>query len=133
MKAMCQAAWLLTVAVGNFIVLIIAESSAFEDRVRATYSRLCLSIVGVLQTCYFQAIEFFFFASLIGVVTLLFAIMSYFFKYVHSAEESDDSQHDLQHDEKDESTALIPEKDSTDETEEHLDDKTDFNHSESEF
>ena len=34
MKAMCQAAWLLTVAGGNFIVLIIAESSAFENRVR---------------------------------------------------------------------------------------------------
>ena len=31
---MCQAAWLLTVAGGNFIVIIIAESSAFENRVR---------------------------------------------------------------------------------------------------
>lgn len=33
MKAMCQAAWLLTVASGNFIVLILAESSAFENQV----------------------------------------------------------------------------------------------------
>jgi len=33
MKAMCQAAWLFTVAGGNFIVLIVAESSAFESRV----------------------------------------------------------------------------------------------------
>jgi len=33
MKAMCQAVWLLTVAMGNFVVIIIAESSLFEDRV----------------------------------------------------------------------------------------------------
>jgi len=33
MKAMCQAAWLLTVAFGNLVVIIVAESSAFADRV----------------------------------------------------------------------------------------------------
>ena len=33
MKAMCQAAWLLTVAFGNLVVIIVAESSAFSDRV----------------------------------------------------------------------------------------------------
>ena len=35
---MCQAAWLLTVAGGNFMVLIIAESSAFTSRVRTLNS-----------------------------------------------------------------------------------------------
>ena len=33
MKAMCQAAWLLTVAFGNLVVIIVAESSLFENRV----------------------------------------------------------------------------------------------------
>ena len=33
MKAMCQAAWLLTVAFGNLVVIIVAESSIFADRV----------------------------------------------------------------------------------------------------
>ena len=33
MKAMCQAAWLMTVAIGNLVVIIIAESSIFSDQV----------------------------------------------------------------------------------------------------
>ena len=33
MKAICQAAWLLTVAMGNLFVLIIAEASVFGDQV----------------------------------------------------------------------------------------------------
>ena len=33
MKAMCQAAWLLTVAFGNLVVIIVAESSLFDNRV----------------------------------------------------------------------------------------------------
>lgn len=113
MKAMCQAAWLLTVAVGNFVVLIIAESSAFTDR----------------------AIESFFFAILIGAVTLLFAVMSYFFKYV-SSQDREEFQDDHK---KDESTALIRDGDSiTDRTyvepeETNLGDETEVDHSESEF
>ena len=62
--------------------------------------------------CYFifcvQAVEFFFFAILIGVITLLFSIMSYFFKYVDVSKAQDSGR--LSPDEKDESTALIPEK-----------------------
>lgn len=34
MKSMCQAAWLLTVAFGNLVVVIVAESSAFESQVK---------------------------------------------------------------------------------------------------
>ena len=36
MKALCQSAWLLTVAFGNLVVVIIAESSIFENQVRPT-------------------------------------------------------------------------------------------------
>ena len=42
MKAMCQAAWLLTVAFGNLVVIIVAESSIFANRV-------CEYIVHVAQ------------------------------------------------------------------------------------
>lgn len=37
MKSMCQAAWLLTVAFGNIVVVIIAESSAFDNQVRTIH------------------------------------------------------------------------------------------------
>ena len=33
MKALCQAAWLLTIAFGNLMVIIIAESSLFANQV----------------------------------------------------------------------------------------------------
>ena len=33
MKAICQAAWLWTVAFGNLVVVIIAESKLFESQV----------------------------------------------------------------------------------------------------
>ncbi|CAI8021378.1 Solute carrier family 15 member 2, partial [Geodia barretti] len=60
MKALCQAAWLWTVAIGNLFVIIIAEGRIFEN----------------------QALEFFFFAACIGGVAILFAVMSFFYKYV---------------------------------------------------
>ncbi|XP_019637128.1 PREDICTED: solute carrier family 15 member 1-like isoform X1 [Branchiostoma belcheri] len=59
MKSVLQAAWLLTVAFGNVIVLIVAEARLIED----------------------QAIEFFMFAGLMGAVVIIFAIMSYFYTY----------------------------------------------------
>ncbi len=34
MKSVLQAAWLLTVAFGNLIVIIVAEAKAFDDQVR---------------------------------------------------------------------------------------------------
>jgi hypothetical protein len=60
MKALCQAAWLWTVAFGNLFVIIIAEGRIFEN----------------------QALEFFFFAACIGGLAILFAVMSFFYKYV---------------------------------------------------
>ncbi|XP_078620512.1 solute carrier family 15 member 2-like isoform X1 [Branchiostoma floridae x Branchiostoma japonicum] len=59
MKSVLQAAWLLTVAFGNVIVLIVAEARLIED----------------------QAIEFFMFAGLMGAVVIIFAIMAYFYTY----------------------------------------------------
>ena len=60
MKSCLQAAWLLTVAFGNLIVVIEAEARLFTN----------------------QALEFFFFAGMLGVVTLLFMVMSCLYKYV---------------------------------------------------
>ena len=40
MKAVCQAAWLWTVAFGNLIVIIIAESRIFENQVRIYFYHL---------------------------------------------------------------------------------------------
>ncbi|XP_066263216.1 solute carrier family 15 member 2-like [Branchiostoma lanceolatum] len=59
MKSVLQAAWLLTVAFGNVIVLIVAEARLIED----------------------QAIEFFMFAGLMGAVVIIFGIMAYFYTY----------------------------------------------------
>ncbi len=72
---------------------------------------------------------------LIGVVTLIFAIMSYFYKYVSTsdAEEKDNDE------DEDESTALIPETGSTEDkihtehVDQDLDDKNDASHSQSEL
>nr|XP_008105147.1 PREDICTED: solute carrier family 15 member 1 isoform X2 [Anolis carolinensis] len=64
MKSVLQAGWLLTVAVGNIIVLIIAGASKLEE----------------------QWTEYVLFAALLLVVTVIFAIMAYFYTYVDPAE-----------------------------------------------
>ena len=54
-----------------------------------------------------QAIEFFFFAACIGAVAILFAVMSFFYKYVDLStynQPQDDSSHDVS---SDETSALI--------------------------
>ncbi|XP_071370733.1 solute carrier family 15 member 1b [Centroberyx affinis] len=64
MKSVLQAGWLLTVAVGNIIVLIIAEAAQLPD----------------------QWAEYILFASLLVVVCIIFAIMAYFYTYVDPAQ-----------------------------------------------
>ncbi|KAJ8012718.1 hypothetical protein DPEC_G00045800 [Dallia pectoralis] len=59
MKAVLQAGWLFTVAVGNFIVLIVAEIAQMEE----------------------QWAEFVLFASLLVAVCVIFSIMAYFYTY----------------------------------------------------
>ncbi|XP_054012778.1 peptide transporter family 1 isoform X1 [Hylaeus anthracinus] len=60
MKSLLQASWLLTVAFGNLIVVIIAEGSWFSR----------------------QVYEFFLFAGLMFVDMIIFAFMAKFYKYV---------------------------------------------------
>ncbi|XP_028627404.1 solute carrier family 15 member 1 [Grammomys surdaster] len=64
MKSVLQAGWLLTVAVGNIIVLIVAGAGHFSE----------------------QWAEYVLFASLLLVVCIIFAIMARFYTYVNPAE-----------------------------------------------
>ncbi|XP_076004949.1 solute carrier family 15 member 1b [Genypterus blacodes] len=63
MKSVLQAGWLLTVAVGNIIVLVVAEIKLVSD----------------------QWAEYIVFASLLVVVCVVFAIMAYFYTYIDPA------------------------------------------------
>ncbi|XP_045423058.1 solute carrier family 15 member 1 isoform X1 [Lemur catta] len=64
MKSVLQAGWLLTVAVGNIIVLIVAGAGQFSK----------------------QWAEYVLFAALLLVVCVIFAIMARFYTYVNPAE-----------------------------------------------
>jgi dipeptide/tripeptide permease len=65
MKSILQAAWLLTVAIGNLIVFVVAESQIISN----------------------QFYEYLFFAGLMAITTVIFGLIAYFYKYV----EDDDS------------------------------------------
>ncbi|KAM5275375.1 solute carrier family 15 member 1 isoform 1-T1 [Hipposideros larvatus] len=64
MKSVLQAGWLLTVAVGNIIVLIVAGAGQFSE----------------------QWAEYILFAALLLVVCIIFAIMARFYTYINPAE-----------------------------------------------
>nr|APX43178.1 solute carrier family 15 member 1 [Sphyrna tiburo] len=64
MKSVLQAGWLLTNAVGNIIVLIVAEASTIQE----------------------QWAEYILFAALLIAVCIIFAIMAYFYTYVDPSE-----------------------------------------------
>uniref|UniRef100_A0A8C6P5P6 Solute carrier family 15 member 1 n=1 Tax=Nothobranchius furzeri TaxID=105023 RepID=A0A8C6P5P6_NOTFU len=64
MKAVLQAGWLLTVAIGNFIVLIVAEVAKLPK----------------------QWTEYVLFASLLLCVCIIFSIMAYFYTYIDPTE-----------------------------------------------
>ncbi|KAK6486942.1 solute carrier family 15 member 1-like [Huso huso] len=64
MKSVLQAGWLLTVAVGNIIVLIVAGVSQLPD----------------------QWAEYVLFSALLVAVSIIFSIMAYFYTYVDPAE-----------------------------------------------
>nr|AFI42056.1 slc15A1 protein [Carassius auratus x Cyprinus carpio] len=64
MKSVLQAGWLLTVAVGNIIVLIVAEAGSLPD----------------------QWAEYVLFACLLVAVSIIFAVMAYFYTYIDPAE-----------------------------------------------
>lgn len=65
MKSLMQAAWLMTVAIGNLIVLIIAEGHFFDK----------------------QYVEFIFFAALMELMALIFILMSLWYKYVPATDD----------------------------------------------
>lgn len=71
MKSVTQAGWLLTTAFGNLIDVFVA---------------------GVKMSS--QAVEFFFFAILMGITTVIFATMTYFYKYVDAGHSDLDLQTD---------------------------------------
>ncbi|XP_006128192.1 solute carrier family 15 member 1 [Pelodiscus sinensis] len=64
MKSVLQAGWLLTVAVGNIIVLIVAGASKLSE----------------------QWAEYVLFAALLMAVCIIFSVMAYFYTYVDPAE-----------------------------------------------
>uniref|UniRef100_A0A8D3CIA9 Solute carrier family 15 member 1a n=1 Tax=Scophthalmus maximus TaxID=52904 RepID=A0A8D3CIA9_SCOMX len=64
MKAVLQAGWLFTVAIGNFIVLIVAELAKIPK----------------------QWAEYVLFASLLFAVCVIFSIMAYFYTYIDPTE-----------------------------------------------
>lgn len=70
MKSVLQAAWLLTVAVGNLIVVIIAEAKFFNR----------------------QSLEFFLFAGLMFVDMIIFAVLASRYTYVDEIQESESDQ-----------------------------------------
>uniref|UniRef100_A0A3B4T7W9 Solute carrier family 15 member 1 n=1 Tax=Seriola dumerili TaxID=41447 RepID=A0A3B4T7W9_SERDU len=85
MKAVLQAGWLFTVAIGNFIVLIVAELAKLPK----------------------QWAEYVLFASLLVAVCFIFSIMAYFYTYIDPAEieaqfkknvneDDEDNKHKLQ-------------------------------------
>jgi dipeptide/tripeptide permease len=59
MKSVIQSLWYMTIAIGNLIVIIVAESRFIKS----------------------QVYEYVFFAGLLGVATIIFLVLSYFYKY----------------------------------------------------
>ncbi|NWI48707.1 S15A1 protein, partial [Calyptomena viridis] len=79
MKSVLQAGWLLTVAVGNIIVLIVAEASQISK----------------------QWAEYLLFAALLLVVCIIFAIMASFYTYVDPNEIEAQFEEEKKEDKKD--------------------------------
>ena len=104
MKAVLQAGWLLTVAIGNFIVLIVAEVAKIPEQVKkkkkstsqldTSDTSVCLCHVDNDPWCItpmflprlFKWAEYILFASLLIVVCVIFSIMAYFYTYINPAE-----------------------------------------------
>lgn len=68
MKSLLQACWLLTVAFGNVIVVVIAEAKIFQS----------------------QAYEFFLFAVMMFIDMLIFGLLAMKYKYVTNSDSKDD-------------------------------------------
>jgi len=76
MKSVMQSAWLMTVAFGNLIVVIIAELKFFQEQVNKIFTEMNLR--NCVNRCFLkQSKEFFLFAGLMFVDMVLFAYMAY--------------------------------------------------------
>ena len=82
MKSFLTACWLLTVAFGNLIMMIIAEIR-IPNQVCVGF--VCFRPASELSTysmhLILQAIEFFAFAALMSVDIIVLCVLAYFFKY----------------------------------------------------
>lgn len=119
MKAVLQAGWLLTVAIGNFIVLIVAEIAKLPKQVkksaptsqshisetkkdRSVCDRDACCVNNMFVSLLSKWAEYVLFASLLLVVCVIFSIMAHFYTYIDPAEieaqfnkeESDDDEDD---------------------------------------
>uniref|UniRef100_M3ZFB3 Solute carrier family 15 member 2 n=1 Tax=Xiphophorus maculatus TaxID=8083 RepID=M3ZFB3_XIPMA len=74
MKSVLQAGWLLTVAFGNVIVLIVAEGAGLEQVFFSLFTTFCVSFP--------QWKEFLLFGGLLLGVCIIFSFMAYFYTYV---------------------------------------------------
>uniref|UniRef100_A0A3B4FUN3 Solute carrier family 15 member 1-like n=1 Tax=Pundamilia nyererei TaxID=303518 RepID=A0A3B4FUN3_9CICH len=79
MKAVLQAGWLFTVAIGNFIVLIVAEIAKLPNKWA----------------------EYILFASLLVLVCIIFSTMAYFYTYIDPSEIEDQFSKKVDEDEDD--------------------------------
>jgi hypothetical protein len=69
MKSILSASWCLTVALGNLLVVIVAESKFVDN----------------------QVYEYILFAGLLFVATIVFIIISWFYKYIEDTSEPSES------------------------------------------
>ena len=100
MKSCIMAAWLLTVSFGNLIVVILTGVKLTDDMVRnnllyCLFSVSCCAQIRpvssyLLRLIFFemiqlllQAQEFIFFAVFLAIVSAIFSVMAYFYKYVN--------------------------------------------------
>jgi hypothetical protein len=71
MKSILSASWCLTVALGNLLVVIVAESKFVDN----------------------QVYEYILFAGLLFVATIVFIIISWFYKYIEDTKSFTSSKH----------------------------------------
>lgn len=116
MKAVLQAGWLFTVAIGNFIVLIVAEIAKLPNKVRkkcsisntyqtcrshACAKMLTLYLSPCLSPLLLQWAEYVLFASLLVLVCIIFSTMAYFYTYIDPSEIEDQFSKKVDEDEDD--------------------------------
>jgi len=69
MKSVMQSLWYMTIAIGNLIVIIVAESRFIKS----------------------QVYEYIFFAGLLGLATIVFLALSYFYKYTDEQSQNENN------------------------------------------